>query len=252
MPQIIAALFDDQGRAERALQALVEAGLGAERITLVGDTRGREVSSISGFRELSARDDDLAALDDLELPPEDIALFRSGLARGHVLVAARVDRTELERGIEVLDLFDPVDLDHRSEAGMRESGAAGGSGPGAPLGAGLTAGADAGQTNTPAVPGMGTLTDATDDLGSADLRTGEGLRSGLGAASTAPAGGRRPETRAGEPGVLETSPGVDAARAAKTAPALDRATTMHGNAKPELFRRDTSRIGRVRAYSRDV
>jgi hypothetical protein len=62
MPQIIAALFDDQGRAERALQALVEAGLGAERITLVGDTRGREVSPISGFRELSARDDDLAAL----------------------------------------------------------------------------------------------------------------------------------------------------------------------------------------------
>jgi len=250
MPQIIAALFDDQGRAERALQALVEAGLGAERITLVGDTRGREVSSISGFRELSARDDDHAALEDLELPPEDIALFRGGLARGHVLVAARVDRTELERGIEVLDLFEPLDLDHRSEAGMREPGAAGG--PGAPLGAGLTGGAQGGQTNTPAVPGMGTLTDATDDLGSADLRTGEGLRSGLGAASTAPTGGRRPETRAGEPGVLETSPGVDAARAAKTAPALDRATTLHGNAKPDLFRRDTSRIGRVRAYSRDA
>ena len=33
MPQIIAALFDDQGRAERALQALVEAGLEVDAFT---------------------------------------------------------------------------------------------------------------------------------------------------------------------------------------------------------------------------
>src|SRR5919112_3271370 len=88
MPQIIAALFDDRGTARRALQALMESGLTADRIAVIGDTDGRNVPSLGGTGEISARDDGHAALHDLPLPDEDLALFARGLAQGHVLVSA--------------------------------------------------------------------------------------------------------------------------------------------------------------------
>ena len=50
MPRIVTALFEDRAAAQRALQALMEAGVTRDRIALVGEDPGRDVSSISGFR----------------------------------------------------------------------------------------------------------------------------------------------------------------------------------------------------------
>jgi len=252
MPQIIAALFDDRGTARRALQALMESGLTADRIAVIGDTEGRNVPFQSGTGEISARDDGQAALHDLPLPDEDLALFERGLAQGHVLVSARVGGDEFDRALGILEMFEPLDLDRRSEAWMRDAGDRAGADIGGPLAAGLTAGLGSGQTNTASLPGAGTLTDATDDLGSADLRTEEGGMSGTGASNTIPTGGRRSEERAEQPGVLEMDQRPDAALASKMAPALGAESTGRGNAQPDLYRRETNRSGRVRAYSSDV
>jgi hypothetical protein len=258
MPHIIAALFEDRGRAERALQALMETGVARDRIAIIGEDEDGDVSSISGFRELSARDDTTAELHDLPLPDEDLRVFERGLRRGHVLMSARVDRADMEEAIRVIDMFDPLDVDRESEAWPRDGDAAGqnsgGADTGAPLAAGLTAGMAAGLTNTPATPGMGTMTDRTDDIGSADLRTTEAGRPGetdRGLSSTTATGHRRDEERAGRPGVLEIDEGTDAARATKMAPGTGATASARGNAKPDLYRRDTVRTGRVRAYSRD-
>ena len=259
MPQIIAALFEDQGRAQRALQALMETGVARDRIAVFGDGGNREVSSISGFRELSARDDVMAELHDLPLPEEDLQVFEQGLRRGHVLMSARVDRDNMEEAMRVIDMFDPLDVDRESERWAREPGApmpnAGGADIGAPLAAGLTAGTGPGTTNTPAVPGMGTMTDRTDDVGSGDLRTTEAGQDGgtdLGLTSTTATGHRRDEERAGRPGTLELDRGgADASVATKMAPGTGPTASARGNTKPDLYRRETVRIGRVRAYSRD-
>lgn len=258
MPHIIAALFEDQAGAQRALQALMETGVARDRIAIAGESEGREVSSISGFRELSARDDALAELHDLPLPDEDLQLFENGLRRGHVLMSARVDRDDMEEAMRVLDMFDPIDLDRESEAWSRGDArperSAGGPDVGAPLAAGLTAGMGPGTSNTAAVPGMGTMTDRTDDLGSADLRTMEAQESGqsdFGLASTTATGHRQAEERAGRPGTMELDESPDAALATKMAPGTGATASAHGNTKPDLYRRDTVRIGRVRAYSRD-
>jgi hypothetical protein len=259
MPQIVAALFADQGQAQRALQALMGSGVARDRIAIVGEGEGREVSSISGFRELSARDDVLAELHDLPLPDEDLQLFEDGLRRGHVLMSARVDRDNMEEAMRVIDMFDPIDVDRESESWARERGGsgpnAGGADVGAPLAAGLTAGMGTGTTNTPAVPGMGTMTDHTHDVGSADLRTTEAGQSGesdLGLSTTTATGQRRAEERAGRPGVLDLDQGgADASLAAKMAPGTGGTASGRGNTKPDLYRRETVRIGRVRAYSRD-
>src|SRR5690349_16027005 len=92
MPQMITALFRDPAQARQALQALMEMGIAQPRIVTAGLEEGREVSSISGFRALSARDDSLEALHDLNLPAEDLHIFEQGMRSGCSLIAVRVDR----------------------------------------------------------------------------------------------------------------------------------------------------------------
>ncbi len=244
MPRIVTALFEDHAAAERALQALIEAGVARDRIALIGESEGRDVSSISGFRELSARDDSLASLHDLPLPDEDLRLFEQGLGRGHALLSARVDAENMEEAVNVIDLFDPLDIDHRSRDWQQaQSGGGGGGGVdvGGPLAAGLTGGNTAGTTNTSALPGTGSLTTGTHDSGAADPRTREASASDMGLSSTAETGGRRAEARAGAPGVLELSQG-------QTVNASAGQGFLGGG---DRYRRETDRTGRVRVFARD-
>ncbi len=242
MPRIVTALFEDRAAAQRALQALMEAGVTRDRIALIGEDPGRDVSSISGFRDLSARDDGLAGLHDLPLPDEDLRLFEEGLRRGHALLSARVDTENMEEAVRVIDLFEPLDLDHRSREWQGgQQGGTGGADVGGPLAAGLTGGNTAGTTNTGALPGMGSLTYGTHEAGTADPRTREASVSAMGLSSTSETGGRREEARAGAPGVLELSQGQT------VNPAAGQGFSGGG----DRYRRETNLTGRVRAYSRD-
>ena len=136
------------------------------------------------------------------------------MRRGGCLLTVRVDSGTIDKAIALVGAFDPVDLDRRAAR------SAAGSSPGAPLGAGLTAGAGPGTTNTAALPGMAGMAQSTHDSGAADLRTREAGRLDRGS-STMATGGMRAEERAGAPGTLELA-----------------------------YRRDTDRMGRVRAYLR--
>ncbi|GEO15440.1 hypothetical protein [Microvirga aerophila] len=204
MPRIVTALFQDQAKAQQALQALMGTGVAQSHVTAIGFTEGREVSSISGFRTLSAQDDSRAGLYDLNLPASDLRLFEQGLHRGCSLIAARVDQQNFEEAIRVLEMFDPVDLDRDSREWAQSNGSdqAGGD-VGAPLAAGITGGSTAGGTNTSALPGMGQMTEAADDLGTADLRTDETAQPGMGAGTTTGTAGRRDDARADREGVNE-------------------------------------------------
>ncbi|HEY8382165.1 MAG TPA: hypothetical protein VIL09_08455 [Microvirga sp.] len=254
MPQVIAALFQDAATAQQALQAMMQAGVTRDRVTVIGENEGRNVSSISGFRELSARDDLLAELHDLPLPDDDLQLFGQGLQHGCVLISARVDRENMEEAIRVIEMFDPVDLDRRSEEWMSGRGAGGaqsGVDMGAPLGAGITGGMNTGNSNLQAIPGMTAMADDPSVLGTSDLQTGEASLSDQGRSTLPVEGDRRADERAGAPGTLELDQRADAALATKMASGTGAFASGSGNAKPDLYRRETNRLGRVRAYSRD-
>ncbi len=243
MPRIITALFRDVSAAQSALQAMLQSGVARDRIALIGADHGHEVSSISGFRELSARDDDLAALHDLNLPEEELRGFEGALARGGAVLSARVEAGDVEQAIQTLEMFDLVDLDDATEARRGQGGGggaagAGGADAGGPLGAGITGGALAASSNTAAVPGMGQMADDASDLGTADLRTGDASLDSMGRSALPTSGDRRAEERAGAPGVLEmdrTTPG-----AAPAGPAM-----MGGG----LARREPRPGSRVRVYA---
>jgi hypothetical protein len=223
MPRIATALFQDHSQAHQALQALMEMGIAQSHITAIGFSEAREVSSISGFRSLTPSDDARAEIGGLDLPQSDLHLFERKLRQGCALIAARIDRDRLDEAVRVLEMFNPLDLDSetREAVGDQPSGAAD---AGAPLGAGLTAGATAGMTNADALPGMGTLTNATDELGTADL----------GAGNTTATGDRRDTERADRPGVNELA-------AASTPPAP----------RSGPFQRHLNQGSRVRIYGRD-
>jgi len=223
---MIAALFRDPAQARQALQSLLEMGIAQDRIMAAGMEEAREVSSISGFRTLSARDDPREALHDLNLPADDRRVFEQGLRGGCTMIAARVDEDDMEEAARVMEMFDPVDLDGSSREWLKAEGV--GADPGAPLGAGITGGTQAGQTNTGSLPGMGLMSEGADDLGSADLRTGEGQPI---AGTTTGTGARRSDERADREGVNELA--VD------TRPSPDQ---------PGLMQRHMNRGGRVWAY----
>ena len=213
MPQMITALFRDPAQARQGLQALLEMGIAQTRIVAVGNEDAREISSISGFRTLEPQDESGAALHGLDLPESDLRLFEQGLQRGCSLIAARVDRDNLEEAARVLEMFDPVDLDSSSREWLNDSGSDGGGQDrggvdlGAPLGAGLTGGSAAGMTNTSAVPGMGLMGEAADDLGSSDLQTDEISQPNQGSSTTVGTGTRRGDARADRKGVNELDAG---------------------------------------------
>ncbi len=233
MPQMIAALFRDPAQARQALQSLLEAGIAQHRIVAVGNQDAREISSISGFRSLSARDDSMEALHDLNLPDADRRIFEQGLHRGHTLIAARVDRDNAEEAVRVLEMFDPVDLDGGSREWLSENGNdRTGADVGAPLGAGITGGSGGGMTTTSALPGMGLMAEGADDLGTTDLRTDEFAQTNQGSSTTVGTGARRSDERADREGVNELA--VD------TQPSPDQ---------PGLMQRHMNRGGRIWAYS---
>lgn len=232
MPQMIAALFREPAQASQALQALLQTGIAQHRIVAVGNEDAREVSSISGFRTLSARDDSLEALHDLNLPDADRRLFEQGLHRGCTLIAAQVDRDNAEEAVRVLEMFNPVDLDGSSREwlGSNDSDQAGAD-AGAPLGAGITGGSGSGTTTTSTLPGMGLMAEGADDLGTTDLRTDEFAQSNQGSSTTIGTGARRSDERADREGVNELA--VD------TRPSPDQ---------PGLMQRHMNRGGRIWAY----
>jgi hypothetical protein len=232
MSQMITALFRDPAQARQALQSLLETGIAQHRIVAVGTEDAREISSISGFRTLSARDDSMEALHDLNLPDADRRIFEQGLHRGHTLIAARVDRDNAEDAVRVLEMFDPVDLDGSSREWLSENGNdRSGGDAGAPLGAGITGGSGGGMTTTSALPGMGLMAEGADDLGTADLRNAEFSQPNQGSSSTTGTGARRSDERADREGVNELA--VD------TRPSADQ---------PGLMQRHMNRGGRIWAY----
>jgi hypothetical protein len=92
-----------------------------------------------------------------------------------------------------------------------------------------------GTDNVSATPGMGTLTDDTSTLGTADLGT-QGMSLSDQGLSATPTGGRRGDARAGEPGVNELRPG---GAGLAEAPGSTSAARW----------RDMARIGRVRSWA---
>jgi hypothetical protein len=250
MARTIAALFDDPGRAEQALQALMTAGLSGHRSVLIQSEA--HATEMAPFRDASAGGD-RPNLHSPAIPAEDRALFEAGVRRGGCVLLAEIAGNP-DEAVRIIETFEPSDLDGRTEARRRQRGNAGGAASGidvgAPLGAGLTAGMGQGDTNLESAPGMGAMAHDPSILGAADLQGDDLSRHNQGR-STVALGDLRSEERAGAPGVNElrgAAGGMSKAEvAAKMSPMFDN-PTRSGDEVPSQDKRATVGLGRVRSY----
>jgi hypothetical protein len=253
---LIAALFSERGPAERALAALIAQGLTTHQARIVARRTGH-TSELAPFRDAPEIEGTLRGL---SLPEEDRLVFQDGIARGAALVAAPVERGNFDKAAEIIEAFEPMDVDRCTAEWQREQ-VRRPSGPGmtapasGPLGADLTGGAAFGRSGTSALPGMGQLRDDGSTLGTADLHTQEMSKHDQGS-STMPTGGRGDE-RAGAPGVNEVErggPGSSAARQeAQVASKMTRPEqTPQVDADSALRSLPMSGTGRVRSYVRSL
>jgi uncharacterized protein (TIGR02271 family) len=63
----------------------------------------------------------IGALTEIGVPEREANLYAEGIRRGGVLLALRADETEAERAIEIMEQYDPVDVETRA-AEWRQSG----------------------------------------------------------------------------------------------------------------------------------
>lgn len=199
MARTIAALFEDQGRAEAALGALMESRLAGHRSRIIrAETHASEIAPFRGAAEGGGAGSGSPL--GLDWSGEDRAAFQAALERGECLLAAEIVG-DLERAVAIVETFEPAELD----PGSRERANAGPGASGDVLGAGLSGGMQGGMSNTAALPGMGGMAESTHDSGSGDLRTADLTAHDMGRSTTA-TGDMRAEERSGAPGARELAP----------------------------------------------
>jgi stress response protein YsnF len=157
------AMYDTRGAAESARDDLVALGIPSANVTIRGTESGASTSSTSSTTEDKGFLDSLA---DLFFPEEDQHTYAEGIRRGGYLLSARVPDGLEGQATDVLERYDPVDVDERAES-WRQSGWAGYPASGAGT-AGATTAAYSGSTSTSSRD-YGT---AGSGLGGATVRTG--------------------------------------------------------------------------------
>ncbi|MDB5367063.1 MAG: hypothetical protein JWM77_2990 [Rhodospirillales bacterium] len=100
----VAAYYEDNSAADRAVEQLRAAGIENDSIHRVQAPRDQQLQEGGGlFHELKR----------LFLPESDRAGYEEGVRRGGVVIAVRSSEGEIDRVIEILEVTGPVDLDER-------------------------------------------------------------------------------------------------------------------------------------------
>jgi uncharacterized protein (TIGR02271 family) len=117
----LTAMYDTRGAAESARDDLVALGISAGNVAIRGTESGSSTGSTSSTAEDKGFLDNLA---DFFFPDEDQHTYAEGIRRGGYLLSARVPDALEDQAGDVLERYDPVDVDERA-ASWRQSGWAG-------------------------------------------------------------------------------------------------------------------------------
>ncbi len=117
----LTAMYDTRGAAESARNDLVALGIPSANVTIRGTESGSSTSSTSSATEDKGFLDSLA---DFFFPEEDQHTYAEGVRRGGYLLTARVPDSLEGQATDILERYDPADVDERAES-WRQSGWAG-------------------------------------------------------------------------------------------------------------------------------
>ena len=122
--QTIVAHFNNRSDAQRAMDALVEAGIGHNAIRMLPEaesTTYRRTDNTSSYDHTRDEGGFWSSLNNLFLPDEDRYAYAEGMSRGGVTLSVTADEAQVDRIADIIDRYDAVDMDER-EASWRSEG----------------------------------------------------------------------------------------------------------------------------------
>jgi stress response protein YsnF len=127
--QTIVAHFDSRADAQKAVDALVQAGIARASIGILPEETGSAAATSSSQRSSSASSYDResggggfwSSLGDLFVPEEDRHVYAEGMSRGGVTVSVRADDAQADDLMDLMERHGAVDLDEREQS-YRASG----------------------------------------------------------------------------------------------------------------------------------
>jgi hypothetical protein len=123
--QTIVLHFDSRSDAQKAMDALVQAGIGrgAMRLLPESETTGYTHARAGGASSYDHHKDEggfFASLGDLFLPDEDRYAYAEGMSRGGVTLSVTADEGQIDRVSEIAERHGAVDMDEREATWKRE------------------------------------------------------------------------------------------------------------------------------------
>ena len=138
--QTIVMHFDSRSDAQKAIDALTQAGVGRSSIRMLpeAETTGyKRTSTTSSYDHQKDEGGFFASLGDMFLPDEDRYAYAEGMSRGGVTLSVTAEEGQIERLSEIAERYGAVDMDEREATWRREgwTGYTGGTAAGASTGA---------------------------------------------------------------------------------------------------------------------
>jgi len=138
--QTIVMHFDSRSDAQKAIDALTQAGVGRSSIRMLpeAETTGyKRTSTTSSYDQQKDEGGFFASLGDMFLPDEDRYAYAEGMSRGGVTLSVTAEEGQIERLSEIAERYGAVDMDEREATWRREgwTGYTGGTAAGASTGA---------------------------------------------------------------------------------------------------------------------
>lgn len=126
MSRTITAMFDSRSDAERAREKLMSLGITDADVRLVDQSSTSGTAATTSSTTGHAHDRGFwQSIKDMFVPDEDAHGYAEGIRRGGTLLTARVDETQADRVIDILDDDGTVDFEQRQQ-GWRNEGWTGG------------------------------------------------------------------------------------------------------------------------------
>jgi uncharacterized protein (TIGR02271 family) len=121
--QTILVHFDSRSDAQKALDALLQAGIGRSSIRMLPEAETTSYTRSSTTKAYDYRKDEggfWASLGDLFLPDDDRYAYAEGMSRGGVTLAITAEGGQIDRVSEIAERYGAVDMAEREATWRRE------------------------------------------------------------------------------------------------------------------------------------
>lgn len=116
MDRTLSALYDQRDDAMSAVDDLAALGIPRDHITMVARSEPGEAAGAGAYGAEREQPAFWEAISNLFVSEDDKRVYEEGISQGGATVIAKVDESQMDRAIDVLERHNPVDLDERERA----------------------------------------------------------------------------------------------------------------------------------------